>query len=68
MPNVNTFVLDGKEISVEDAIARADASSAQASVATLSNEIGQIKALSRLTVSYSETTATITFTTNNAHE
>lgn len=64
MSNVNTFVLDGKEISVEDAIARADASSAQASVATLSNEIAEIKALSRLTVSYSETTSTITITTN----
>ena len=64
MPTVNTFVLDGKEISVEDAVARADASSAQACVATLSNEIGEIKALSRLAVSYSESTATITFTTN----
>jgi hypothetical protein len=40
---------------------------AQSSVATLSAEVAEIKALSRLTVTYSEVTSTMTFKTNT-HE
>lgn len=63
MPNVKTFVLDGTSIDVEDSTARAESSSALASVATLTSEVNEIKKLSRLTVSYTESTSTITFTT-----
>lgn len=65
MPNVKKFVLDGTAIDIEDATARAESSSAIASIATLTSEVNEIKKLSRLTVSYTESESTITFTTES---
>ena len=67
MSTVKKFDLDGTIIEVEDATARAEASSASASVQTLNGRVDAIEALSRLTVSYSQSTSTITFT-NNTHQ
>lgn len=63
MPDVSKFVLDEQTITVKDATARSEASSAQASVQTLTTEVNKIKNLSRLTVAYTENTETIKFTT-----
>ena len=63
MPTVKSFELDGKKIDVEDSIARTTASNVSAQVTTLSGQVDAIKKLSRLSVSYEETTSTITFTT-----
>ena len=63
MPDVSKFVLDEQTITVKDATARSEASSAQASVQTLTADVNKIKALSRLTVNYTEQTETITFKT-----
>lgn len=66
MPDVSKFVLDEQTITVKDATARSEASSAQASVQTLTTEVNKIKNLSRLTVAYTENMETIKFT-NNEH-
>lgn len=66
MADVSTFVLNDTSISVKDAIARSDASAAQASVTTLAGRVSSIEALARLTVSYTESTETITFA-NETH-
>lgn len=63
MPDVSKFVLDEQTITVKDETARSEASSAQASVQTLTTEVNKIKNLSRLTVAYTENTETIKFTT-----
>lgn len=63
MPDVSKFVLDEQTITVKDATARSEASAAQASVQTLTADVNEIKALSRLTVNYTEQTETITFKT-----
>lgn len=64
MPDVSKFVLDEQTITIKDETARSEASSAQASVQTLTTEVNKIKNLSRLTVAYTENTETIKFTTN----
>lgn len=63
MPDVEKFVLDGTTIDVKDAIARAEASSASSNVASLTQRVNAIEQMSRLTVSYTQNTSTITFTT-----
>ena len=63
MADVNKFFLDSTEIDVEDAIARSTASAASAQASTNAQDIADLKALSRLTVSYNSTTKAITFTT-----
>lgn len=63
MPDVSKFVLDDQTITVKDATARSEASAAQASVRTLTQDVNEIKALSRLTISYAEQSETITFKT-----
>ena len=63
MPDVSKFVLDDKTITVKDATARSEASAAQASVQTLTADVNKIKSLSRITVSYTDNTETIKFTT-----
>lgn len=66
MADVSTIVLNDTSISVKDAIARSNASAAQASVTTLAGKVSRIEALARLSVSYTESTETITFT-NETH-
>lgn len=63
MPDVSKFVLDEQTITIKDATARSEASAAQASVQTLTQDVNEIKALSRLTISYAEQSETITFKT-----
>lgn len=69
MSVVSKFIIDGKTIEVNDATARSTASSANttataAKTAAEKNtaDITAIKALPRLSVTYSENTSTITFT------
>lgn len=64
MSVVSKFVLDGQTIDVEDTTARAEASSAMSTVQTLQDAVNEIKEMSRLTVSYSKETSTITFVSN----
>lgn len=63
MADVNKFVLDGTEINVEDNIARTTASAASTQASANAQDIADLKALSRLTVNYNESTKTMTFTT-----
>lgn len=64
MGTVNKFVLDGQTIDVEDSTARAEASSAMSTVQTVQATVNEIKELSRLTISYDSSNATITFASN----
>jgi hypothetical protein len=66
MADVSKFILNNTSIDVKDAIARSDASAAQASVTTLAGRVTNIEALARLSVSYTDSTETITFT-NETH-
>lgn len=54
MADVSKFVLDSQTINVKDATSRSVAEAAQASVQAVQIEVDNIKALSRLTVSYDE--------------
>lgn len=63
MADVQTFDLDGTSINVKDAAARQTANSASALSQQNAQDIVDLKALSRLTVSYNSGTETITFTT-----
>lgn len=64
MSDVSKFVLDNTEISVKDSVARTTASAASSQSSANAQDIANLKALSRLTVSYNGTTETITFTSN----
>lgn len=61
--NVTKFVLDGTEIAVMDADARTKADSAVTASTKNAQDIAALQELSRLSVSYSQNTSTITFTT-----
>lgn len=63
MADVNKFILDGTEINVEDNVARTTASAASTQASANAQDIADLKALSRLTVSYDATTKAMTFTT-----
>lgn len=74
MPDVSIFNLGGQNINVKDSIARSTAQSANttateaASTANQALQIVQkVEQLSRVTVSYEQSTETITITTEN-HE
>ena len=60
MPDVSIFNLGGQNINVKDGIARSAANQAM-------QLVQEIEQLSRVTVSYEQTTETITITTEN-HE
>lgn len=61
--HVSKFNLDGSDITVKDPEARSDISTLNSDVGSLGNRVTALEALSRLTVSYSSSTETITFTT-----
>ena len=70
MPDVSVFNLGGQDINVKDATARSNAQSANTAAneaATKANEalqkVQHIEQLSRVTVSYTPATETITITT-----
>lgn len=63
MADVNKFILDGTEINVEDNVARTAASAASTQSSANAQDIADLKALSRLTVSYDAAAKTMTFTT-----
>jgi hypothetical protein len=63
MADVNKFILDGTEINVEDNVARSTASAASSQSSANAQDIADLKALSRLTVSYDANTKAMTFTT-----
>ena len=63
MSNVKLFTLDGTDIDVKDETARNAASSAAAQSNQNAQDIADLKALSRLTVSYNAQTETIAFST-----
>lgn len=64
MSDVSKFMLDSTEINVKDATARSDAAAASALSTANAQDIADLKALSRLTVTYTSGTETITFTSN----
>jgi hypothetical protein len=63
MADVEIFELDGVPINVLDPTARSTASAASAQSSANAQDIADLKALSRLTVSYDASTKTIAFTT-----
>lgn len=63
MADVTTFTLNGTDIEVKDSTARSVANAASSQSNINAQDIADLKALSRLTVSYSALTETITFTT-----
>ena len=74
MPDVSIFNLGGQNINVKDGIARSTAQSANTTATEAKSSadqalqlVQQIEQLSRVTVSYEQSTETITITTGN-HE
>ena len=74
MPDVSIFNLGGQNINVKDGIARSTAQSAKTTATEAKSSadqalqlVQQLEQLSRVTVSYEESTKTITITTKN-HE
>ena len=74
MPDVSIFNLGGQNINVKDGIARSTAQSANTTATEAKSSanqalqlVQQIEQLSRVTVSYEQSTETITITTEN-HE
>lgn len=72
MPDVSIFNLGGQEINVKDDIARSTAQSANTTAteaASTANQalqlVQEIEQLSRVTISYDQSTETITITTAN---
>lgn len=63
MADVKTFTLDNVPIDVKDDVARTTANAAAAQASTNAQDIVDLKALSRLTVSYNANTETIAFST-----
>lgn len=63
MADVSIFELDGTDISVKDNVARGTANAASAQSTQNAQDIADLKALSRLTVSYDASTETIAFST-----
>lgn len=70
MPDVSVFNLGGQDINVKDATARSNAQSANTAAneaATTANKalqkVEEVEKLSRVTVSYTPSTETITITT-----
>lgn len=70
MPDVSTFNLAGQDITVRDDSARSTAQSANTKAAEASTtatkalqKVEEVENLSRVTVSYDQTTATITIAT-----
>lgn len=63
MADVQIFDLDGTSINVKDDTARTLANAAASVGAANSQDIANLKALSRLTMSYDSATETISFTT-----
>lgn len=70
MPDVSVFNLGGQNINIKDATARSNAQSANkaaAEAATAANKalqkVEEVEQLSRVTVSYTPATETITITT-----
>ena len=63
MSDVSIFTLDNTSINVKDSAARTTAQAASAQSAANAQDIADLKALSRLTVSYNSSTETIAFTT-----
>ena len=74
MPDVSVFNLGGQAINVKDATARSTASGASAQVSALNttvtqlqSDVEEIRNLSRVEISYTDKTETITITTGD-HE
>lgn len=63
MSEVSTFTLDNTDITVKDSTARTTANIASAQSSANAQDIADLKALSRLTVSYDAQTETIKFST-----
>lgn len=63
MSDVKIFTLDGTSIDVKDEVARTTANAASAQSNQNAQDIVDLKALSRLTVSYNAQTETIAFST-----
>lgn len=63
MADVSIFTLDNTSINVKDSTARQVANAASGQSAQNAQDIADLKALSRLTVSYNSSTETIAFST-----
>lgn len=63
MSDVSVFTLDNTNINVKDTTARTVANAASTQSAANAQDIADLKALSRLTVSYDAQTETIKFST-----
>ena len=63
MSDVSIFQLDNVNINVKDAVARNTANAASAQSSANAQDIADLKALSRLTLSYDSSTETISFST-----
>lgn len=63
MPDVSFFNLGGQDINVKDATARSTAQNANTAANEALKKVQDIEQLSRVTVSYTPSTETITITT-----
>lgn len=67
MPDVKQFVIDNTTIDIKDVTARTNASNAVTTANNALAKVLEIEALERLTITYSSTNETITFT-RETHE
>ena len=63
MPDVSTFNLGGQDITVKDPTARSDAQNANTAATEALQKVKDIEKLSRVTVTYTPATETITIAT-----
>ena len=65
MADVSVFDLEGTNLNVKDSTARNTADAASSQSIANAQDIADLKALSRLTVSYDAVSETISFTSSN---
>lgn len=63
MPDVSVFNLGGQDIQVKDATARSNAQNANITAKEALQKVQEVEQLSRVTISYTPATETITITT-----
>ena len=67
MPDLKVISLDGQNLDIFDATARATATGAASTAQTALTKVQEIEQLSRVTVGYNSSTSTLTITTGT-HE
>jgi hypothetical protein len=65
MPDVSVFNLEGTDISVKDSTARGNIATLNTDVGSLASRVTALEGLSRLSVTYNQSSEKISFTTQS---